>query len=185
MACWPAPWLNAAVTRNSAGVQVTGAARDDEAQAVSVRTAKAVTGSDARMRIESARMRFKTDDGHDRLDAALVTAGMPPEAGHRPVRGLSGEGFQACGDFPVAVDGDEVDAVEGAAVAEPEDLLAGSLDAGRLVACDLVGEPGGDLDIGDGGGQAAGHRGTGQDHDAGVDGHVGGVGITPAQLGVG
>ena len=56
----------------------------------------------------------------------------------------------------VAVDGHQVDAVEGAAVAEPGDLLAGGLDAGDLVAGDLVGERAGDLDVGDGGGQPGG-----------------------------
>jgi len=45
--------------------------------------------------------------------------------------------------FPVAVDGHQVDAVEGAAVAEPGDLLACGLDAGHLVVGDLVGEPAG------------------------------------------
>jgi hypothetical protein len=63
--------------------------------------------------------------------------------------------------------------------------LACGLDAGHLVAGDLVGEPAGDLDVGNGGGQAAGHGGAGQDHHAGVDGNAGGVGIAPAQLGVG
>jgi hypothetical protein len=78
-----------------------------------------------------------------------------------------------------------VDAVEGAAVAEPGDLLACGLDAGHLVVRDLAGEPAGDLDVGDGGGQAAGHGGAGEHHHAGVDGNVDGVGVTPAELGVG
>ena len=78
-----------------------------------------------------------------------------------------------------------MDAVEGAAVAEPGDLLACGLDAGHLVVRDLAGEPAGDFDVGDGGGQAAGHGGAGQHHHPGVDGHVDGVGVTPAELGVG
>jgi hypothetical protein len=77
-----------------------------------------------------------------------------------------------------------VDAVEGAAVAEPGDLLACGLDTSHLVVGDLVGEPAGDLDVGDGGGQAAGHGVAGQDHDAGVDGDVDWVGVAPAELGV-
>jgi hypothetical protein len=45
-----------------------------------------------------------------------------------------------------------VDAVEGTAVAEPGGLLACGLDPGHLVDRDLVGEPAGNLDVGDGGG---------------------------------
>jgi RNA polymerase sigma-70 factor, ECF subfamily len=97
---------------------------------------------------------------------------------------LSGECLQAGGDFPVAVDGHQVDSGEGAAVAEPGDLLTGGLDGGHLVARDLVGERGGYLDIGDGGGEPTGHGGAGQDHDASVDGDVDGVGIAPPQLSV-
>jgi len=44
------------------------------------------------------------------------------------------QSFETRGDFPVAVDGHEVHAVEG-----------------HLVGGDLVGEPAGDLDVGDGG----------------------------------
>ena len=45
--------------------------------------------------------------------------------------GWSGEGFQAGADVAVAVHGHEVNAIEGAAVAEPGDLLAGGLDTGH------------------------------------------------------
>src|ERR1700748_3154361 len=62
--------------------------------------------------------------------------------------GLSGECFQACGSFPVAVHRHQVDAVEGAAVAETGDLLPCGLDAGHLVVRDLAGEPAGDFDVG-------------------------------------
>src|SRR5580692_250113 len=77
MACWPAPWLYPAVTRSCADVQAAGAGsaagagRDDEAQATSVRAARAIISSGAITRSESTRMYSETDNRRRRLDAAL------------------------------------------------------------------------------------------------------------------
>src|ERR1700738_2871850 len=74
-------------------------------------------------------------------------------------QGLSGQVqcLEARGHLPVAVDGYKMYAAESSAVAELHDLLACGVDPGHLVGSSLVGEPAGDLDIGDGSREPAGH----------------------------